>query len=91
MIMITTTLKNDSNSTIEEFRRSKEQMEREKEQKIRELQKIEEELKQNIDTNGYRYTPTPGKPVSNSKQPKELVQHTPKNVPNDIVMMKFAL
>jgi len=83
----------NSNETIEQFRKSKEQMEREKEQKLKELQEIEKEL-QKTDTTinttpRYRYKPTaPQGKVMTERENTAMANTTGIS---DMLMIKFAL
>lgn len=86
----------NSNETIEQFRKSKEQMKREKEQKLKELQEIDRELQKTdstrVDSSKYRYKPTPAtvftKNFSQAEKKKPVA-----NVAgiSDMLMIKFAL
>ena len=47
----------DENNTIDEFRKSREQIEKERQNKLRELEEIDRELKKTTDSSIYRYKP----------------------------------
>jgi hypothetical protein len=89
----------NSNETIEQFRKSKEQMEREKEQKLRELQEIDKEL-QKVDSTAkdstrYHYRSTV--PATTLVHPKKTIKKDEAmaitDVPgiSDMLMVRFAL
>ena len=76
----------ENNNTLDEFKRNKEELEKEREQKIKDLQKIDEELKNNVDSTRYQYKPQPAKPaelkkVTASVNPKVL-DNRPINMTN---------
>jgi len=91
---------NNSNETIEQFRKSKEQMEREKEQKLKELQEIDRELQRSdstrTDSTRYRYRGISSRTPQSIKAGSER-QIEPNtaftSVPgiSDMLMIKYAL
>lgn len=89
----------NSNETIEQFRKSKEQMEREKEQKLKELQEIDKELRKTdsstIDSTRYHYRST-DRATTSIQQNENDKTNAPiaiSDVPgiSDMLMVRFAL
>jgi hypothetical protein len=66
---------NNSNQTIEEFRKSRDEMEREKQEKLRELQEIDKELKKTDDSTRYHYQ----QPDAPANPPARKTKSTPIN------------
>lgn len=83
---------NSDNETIEDYRRSREQMEREKEQKLRELEELERELQEPADTTRYRYRPAPdtSRQVTKTKTLVALQSNRGVRLP-EILMAKFFI
>lgn len=87
----------NSNETIEQFRKSKEQMEREKEQKLKELQEIDRELQKtdstHVDSSRYHYQPAAPAAPAPKKIPAAQKSIAIADVPgiSDMLMIKFAL
>jgi chromosome segregation ATPase len=87
----------NSDETIDQYRKSKEQMEREKEQKLKELQELDKELQNTTDSTRYRYQPSTMKipAAPKDRRTKTTVKNTiDADVPNginDLLFIKFAL
>ena len=85
----------NSNKTLDEFKKSKEQILREKEQKLRELKEIDKQLDTPADSSKYHYQPEAPKKSDN----KKTVQSANVNLRNtelpvisrDLLMMRFSI
>ena len=85
----------NSNKTLDEFKKSKEQILREKEQKLKELKEIDKQLDTPADSSKYHYQPEAPKKSDN----KKTVQSANVNLRNtelpvisrDLLMMRFSI
>lgn len=81
---------NGNENALDNYRKSKEQLLKEKEENIKKLQQIENELKKNTDSGGYRYQPNPPAAPKEPKTKNAVTAEVP-NTLTDMLMIKYAL
>jgi hypothetical protein len=86
---------NDENgtgdNTIDQYRKSREQLEKEKQESMKKLEQIEMELQKNVDTTRYRYQPN-APAIPKATQPKNKATAditTAKDKPNTLTVLPF--
>ena len=85
----------NSNKTLDEFKKSKEQILREKEQKLRELKEIDKQLDTPADSSKYHYQPVAPKKTETKKAVQsanlKLRNSEFPSISNDLLMMRFFI
>ncbi len=81
------------NNTIDQYRKSREQLQKDKDQKLKELEQLNKELQAPVDSTRYHYNQPPQAPADkkNKAVTKTSGQVNVPNGMNDTAVMKYAL